>query len=326
MNYDKRTIRTWSLIGSTGIFGVAMELLKKEYDDIQVITADLCQFSGLERYRKEYPDDYYNVGIAEQNLVGVAAGLASENMSVYASTYATFCTTRALDQVKISMGYMQLPIKLIGLTAGYSSGVLGATHMALEDIAVMKSIPNITILSPADCTETVKCLEAVAKYKKPVYIRLTGGSRAPVVYSEDYEYTIGVNNVLLSGKDICIIATGSMVWVALQVAEMLKDDQISVTIIDMHTIKPFEERIMDIAKEHSLIVTIEEHNIIGGIGDSIASEMASCNNISLLKLGSKDCYLHAAPYESLLEQSGLSKENIYKTIKEKYKEILDYYG
>lgn len=320
MNYDKRTIRTWSLIGSTGVFGVAMEALKKEYENINVITADLCQFSGLERYRKQYPEDYYNVGIAEQNLIGVAAGLASENMCVFASTYAAFAATRALDQVKISMGYMQLPIKLIGLTAGYSSGILGATHMALEDIAIMKSIPNITILSPADCTETVKCLEAAVNYPQPVYIRLTGGNRSPVVYPEDYDYKIGVNHVLQSGEDICIIATGSMVWTALQVAEMLDKDQISVTVINMHTIKPFEKKIIDIAKKHSFLVTMEEHSIIGGIGDSVASEMVSCNHISLLKLGSDDCYLHAAPYGSLLERSGLNKEKVYQRIKEEYSE------
>ena len=150
MKIDKRSARMWSMMGPTGLFGVAMNELAKENENLCVVTADLCSFSGLERFSREFPERFYNVGIAEQNMAGVAAGLAREGMNVFAATYASFAATRALDQVRISMGYMKLPIKLVGLTAGFASGILGATHMALEDLAIMRSIPDMLILSPAD--------------------------------------------------------------------------------------------------------------------------------------------------------------------------------
>ena len=159
------------MLGSSGTFGVTALDLASEDPDFAVVTADLCFFSGLERFRAEYPDRLYNVGIAEQNMVGVAAGMAKEGMNVFATTYASFASTRVLDQVKMTMGYMQLPVKLIGLTGGYSTGILGATHFSVEDLAIMRSIPNVTVMSPADCTETVKCVTAAAAMDSPVFIR-----------------------------------------------------------------------------------------------------------------------------------------------------------
>lgn len=222
MKIDKKKARMWSLIGSVGTFGVAMNELAEEYPGVCIVTADLCRFSGLEAFKKNFPNNFYNVGIAEQNLLGVAGGLTSEGINTFAVTYASFISTRALDQVKTHMGYMKLPIKIVGLTAGFSAGILGATHMALEDISIFRSIPNITILSPADCVEEVKCLEAAMEYDRPVYIRLTGTKRIPTIYQEDYPFKIGKADYLKKGKDICILATGVVVQLAVAAAEELE--------------------------------------------------------------------------------------------------------
>lgn len=319
MNYDSKKIRTWSMIGMTGMFGIAMNELANKVDNLNVVTADLCSFSGLDRFKQEYPEKLYNVGIAEQNMVGVAAGMVSEGQVVFAGTYATFASTRALDQVRISMGYMQLPVKLVGLTAGFASGILGATHMALEDIAIMRAIPNITILSPADCTEAMKCMEAVVEYNQPVYIRLTGDSRMPIIYKEDYKFEIGKNILLKHGNGVGIFATGSMVAIAMQVAQMLESYNIEATVVDVHTLKPFDYDSLSNFINYDLVVSIEEHSTIGGLG-SILSEyfVEKDRSPRLLRLGTKDDYLHAASYKYLLEKSGLTKEVITKKILEAY--------
>lgn len=315
MEINKRTIRAWSMMGQTGQFGVVMRELAQGNDDFCVVTADLCQFSGLERFSLEYPERFYNVGIAEQNMIGVSAGMAGEGIEVFAASYATFVTARALDQVRISMSYMQLPIKLIGLTAGFSSGILGATHMALEDVAIMRALPDITVISPADCTETAKCLEAVLKYDKPVYIRLTGGPRAPIVYTEDYNYEIGKAVSLKEGDDVCILASGSMVYTSLQAAEELDKAGISTGVINVHTIKPLDKSIAEKIKKYKLVVTVEEHSVIGGLGDAVA-DLAMREQIQplIMKIGTEGSYPHAASYMTLLERSGLTKEKIAKRI------------
>ncbi len=310
------------MIGPTGVFGVIMKELADEYENINVVTSDLCTFSGLERFSKEYPKQFFNVGIAEQNMVGIAAGLAKEGHKTFASTYGTFAVTRALDQVRVNMGYMKLPVKLVGLTSGFASGILGATHMCLEDIAIIRSIPNIVILSPADCLEVAKCLEAALMIDEPVYIRLTGTSRMPIVYSEDYEYVIGRNTCIKEGHDICIFSTGSMVSVALKVAEELDTSNVSVKVYDVHTLKPFNGNIVEDNVGCKLMVTMEEHNINGGLGDIVASELASLDkHPSLLKCGVCDYYPHAASYEGLMDEAGLTKDILSKKIMEKYNSL-----
>lgn len=315
MKIDKRTARVWSMMGTTGLFGVVMNELAKENRDLCVVTADLCSFSGLERFSREFPDNFFNVGIAEQNMAGVAAGLANEGMNVFAATYASFAAARALDQIRISMGYMNLPVKLVGLTAGFASGILGATHMSLEDIAVFRAMPNVVILSPADCTETVKSLEAALHYEGPVYIRLTGGARMPIVYSEEYEYKIGKAIRLRDGEDICIFATGSLVAVTLEAAKELEDMGISATVMDVHTIRPFEREMLADMMKYKLLVTSEEHSVTGGLGSAVAEELAGYqSHPPLLRIGVEGRYPHAASYSYLMEQSGLTKDKIVQKI------------
>lgn len=321
MNITKTNIRVWSRLGMCGAYGQAMIDAQNLDDSIVACTADLCTYSGLDRYKKLYPHKLYNVGIAEQNLIGIAGGLAKEGYNPFASTYASFATTRALDQVKVNMGYMKLPIKLIGLTAGFSVGILGATHMAIEDIAIIRAIPNITIISPADTTETYKTIMALVGYKEPVYVRLTGTMMTPVVYSEDYEFEIGKSIVLREGTEAAIVAAGTMVARSLAAASMLECDGISVKVIDMHTIKPLDEMIMNELLKYKKIITVEEHSKIGGLGSALAEYISDKKESpQLLRIGIEDIFYHAGSYDFLLNKAGLTEKSIYKRIREFIKE------
>lgn len=313
---DSKNARIWSRLGPSGAVGAAALELAEEMNKVLMLTADLCFFSGLERFKEKYPDRLYNLGIAEQNMVGVAGGLAKEGFVPFVSTYASFCSSRCADQVRVNMSYMKLPIKMLGLTAGYGAGILGATHMSVEDIAFMRALPNITILSPADCVEIIKCMLAAAKTKDPTYIRLSGPVNTPMIYKEDYDFKIGKAITLRNGKDVCIVATGSMVSNAIKVADILEEKDISCSVINMHTIKPLDsDAIKNASQKHKLIVTIEEHSIYGGLGSAVSeilAKMGSCVAFDII--GINDVFVKAGDYQYQLEQSGLSVEQITNRI------------
>ena len=321
IEYTSKNVRLWSRLGSCGAFGAAACDLEKKMDKLVVLTADLRYYSGLERFKKKKKKKLYNCGIAEENMIGMAAGFAKEGFVPFASTYATFASMRCADQVRVNMGYMKLPIKLVGLTAGLSVGVLGATHIATEDMAVMRAIPNIDILSPADCMETIKAIQAAAQTDRPTYIRLTGTMPNPPVYKEDYEFTIGKAISLREGTDATIIATGTMVHIALNAALILAEQNIDVSVLDMHTIKPLDENAVLRAAE-KCIVTVEEHSVVGGLGSAV-NDCLLQHNIrgSVLNIGIADAYPHAASYEYLMKYYGLTSDNLAKQIAEKLKEI-----
>lgn len=311
IEFNAKNSRIWSMLGASGVLGVAACELAEIDSEFVVITADLCYFSGLGRLNTKYPERVINVGIAEQNLIGVAAGMAKEGMNVFATTYATFASTRALDQVKVNMGYMGLPVKMIGLTSGFSAGILGATHMALEDIAILRSIPNLVILSPADAAETMKCLLAAAKTKVPTYIRMSGASRTPIVYQEDYDFVMGKAIRLKEGTEISLMATGSMVYKAIRVANLLEQKGYSCEVMNFHTIKPIDKEAIKKAIRKKLIVTIEEHSVIGGLGSAVSEVLAPMKmKPPQIMIGIEDRYPHAASYEALLENNGLTEERI----------------
>lgn len=315
-------IRIWSRLGSCGAFGQAALALPEVEERTVVLTADVCSFSGLERFRAQHPDRLYNMGIAEQNMVAVAAGLAREGFVPFATTYATFAVMRSADQVKVCMGYMGLGVKLVGLTAGYSVGILGATHMCLEDLAVMRTIPNVVILSPADCTATVKATLAAARTDAPVYLRLTGSMNCPIVYKEDFDFEIGRAITLREGTDISLIATGSMVHVALKASEQLTESGISAEVVDMHTIRPIDKEAIEKACSKKLIVTLEEHSVTGGLGSAVAEILAGESSRPVqLMIGAEGPYPHAADYPSLLENSGLTPSRVAARISQTYKEL-----
>ena len=307
IKYTSSSARMWSRLGPSGAFGAAALELGETDPLALMVTADLRFFAGLDRFATAYPDRLLNLGIAEQNMVGVAAGFASEGFHVFASTYATFGALRSADQVKVNMGYMRLPVKLVGLAAGFSAGILGPTHMALEDAAAMRAIPNITVLSPADGMEIVKSTLAAAKLDKPVYLRLTGAMGCPAVYHDDYEFEIGKAIRLTEGSDALLIATGSMVYRALEAAKLLADRGISCTVCDMHTIKPLDTSFIDaMLSGHKHVFTLEEHSVFGGLGEAVAAHLVISAAVPLTIIGVEDFYPHAGEYENLMEQAGLA--------------------
>ena len=310
IEFNKRDIRTWSLLGPCGAHGAAAIELAGKKPNVLMITADLCFFSGLERFRAIYPDRIYNVGIAEQNMLGIAAGLAKEGFIPFANTYASFCTSRCADQVRVNMAYMRLPIKLIGLTAGYGAGILGATHVSIEDIAHMRALPNITVISPAECTEIIKAMLAAAETSDPTYIRLTGPMNTPIVYKEDYDFQIGKAVRIQEGDDVAIIATGSMVAQAQKTAKLLEAEGISCSIINMHTIKPIDkEAIYEANDNQKLIVTAEEHSVVGGLYGAVSEVLCQIGvHRPVLPIGINDLFVHAGSYAYQIEESELSAE------------------
>jgi transketolase len=320
--YTRATTRSWSMLGSSGSFGLAAMELPELNPKVAILTADLSFFSGLDRFRAKYPERLYNVGIAEQNMIGVAAGMAKEGHKVYATTYATFASARTCDQVRVNMGYMQLDVTLVGLAAGLSVGILGPTHMSIEDIAVMRAIPNITVVSPADCTATVKATLAAAHHKGPMYLRLSGVQNNPTVYQADFEFTIGKAIRLREGDDIAIIATGTMVYAALETAKLLAERQIACTVLDMHTIKPLDEAAVKGTLGAKLLVTIEEHNKKGGLGGAVAECLACVpRKPPHLVLGMADEFNHPADYNHLLAKHGLTPPQLAASILATYDEV-----
>lgn len=308
--------RQWSRLGSRGIFGQAILALAESTPELLVLSADLGNSSGLDRFRKTYPDQFVNVGIAEQNLVGVAAGLAKEGYTVFATSFAPFLAMRASEQIRMNLGYMNLPVKAVAIGSGVSMAYLGNSHYGIEDAAVMRSIPNLTVVSPADCGEIVKCVFAAAKFDGPMYIRLTGAPNNPVVYTEDYEFVIGKAVTLREGTDITIIANGTMVYESLEAAKLLAEQGVSATVVNMHTIKPLDTAAVDKALASSrLIVTVEEHSVIGGLGSAVAEYKTSKRNAPpQLTLGLPDAFGATAEYRYLLEKYNLVGAKIAASI------------
>ncbi len=317
---NSSNVRVWSLLGQGGTLGAALLELAKDNDKIMVVTSDLASVSGLDRFGKTFHDRLINTGIAEQNMVGVAAGLANEGLIPFAISFANFSVLRACEATRHFMGYMQRNVKLIGLGSGFAAGAFGNTHYGREDIAVIRSIPGIALLSPADCTELVKALEAASHYAGPVYIRLTGMMNNPVVYRENYDFTIGKAIKLRSGKDISLIATGSMVHNALQASDILEQQGISATVIDMHTITPLDTEIIE--KEcisSKMMVSVEEHSTIGGLGGGIAEFLSSRQqHPPLLRQGMKDHFQSPGDYLYMLEQNELLPEQIVSVIRKNF--------
>lgn len=316
MKIEEKDIKMWSVIGSRATFGIAALEIAKKNKNLITLTCDVSTSAGLDRYRKTLPDQYVDLGIAEQNMIGVAAGLASENFNVITTTFAPFQTMRCCEQIKVNIGYMKQNICMVGLASGLVLGPLGYTHCCIEDIGVLRNIPGLTIISPADSLETVKALFEAVDSKKPTYIRLTGSSNNPVVYKKDYEFKIGKSITLNEGKDITIFSSGAMVYQCLEAAKLIEKKNLSCKVINMHTIKPIDVQSIDRAcKETNLIVSVEEHNIIGGLGSAVAEHKATIKNSpKMLFLGIKDTYSKGGSYNFLKEKHRLIPSLIVEDI------------
>ena len=320
MEINEKNIKLWSSIGPRATFGLSMLDLIKKYNDLMILTCDVSTSAGLDRFRKQYPDNYLDLGIAEQNLIGVAAGLASENFKVITTTFAPFQAIRCCEQIKVNLGYMKEKITMVGLASGLVLGNLGFTHCCIEDVGILRSIPNLKIISPSDSLETIKAIEASLNDQSSCYIRLTGGSNNPIINKKDYDFKIGKSILLNEGKDILIISAGSILNECIEVAQILKNENLSVTIINMHTIKPLdEEAIIKHAKNKKLIVTIEEHNIIGGLGSAVAETISKDSETpKLLRLGVQDNYSKSGSYKYLKKINRLVPEKIIEDIKKNF--------
>lgn len=317
---SKKNIRIWSRLGQRGtICGVVLpELAEKR--KIYVLTADLEQLSGLERFKTNFPEYFLNMGIAEQNMIGVAAGLAFEGNVVFATTYATFLTMRCYEQIRHNLGYQGANVKLIGSSSGVAMGMSGNTHYTFEDIAIMRAIPNMMILSPADSTEAYCMAHKVADYHGPVYLRLSGELNNPPVYEEGYEYKFGKASQFFEGKDVTIIATGSMVYESLEAVNLLNEMGIAATVINMSVLKPLDYDIIKKNLNVELIVTVEEHSVIGGLGSAVAEFLSGLEKKPRqARIGIEDQFLHPGEYEYLKQENGLTAEKIALRIKNELK-------
>ena len=320
MVINERNMKMWSSIGSRATFGMTALELGKTIDDLIILTGDTSTSAGLERFKKAFPEKFLDVGIAEQNMMGIAAGLASEGMKVITSTFAPFQTMRCCEQIKVNLGYMRHKVCMVGLASGVVLGTLGYTHCSIEDVAVMRSIPGVTVISPADCLETVKATLAAVDHNESVYIRLTGGARNPQAYKEDYNYEIGKANTLREGNDITIIAAGTMVYESLKAADKLHERGISATVVNMHTIKPIDTYVIEKVCEFSkLVVTVEEHSNIGGLGSAVAEYKTTLKKSPpQLFIGLPDNYGSSGAYGHMLEKNGLTAEHIAEGIANRY--------
>lgn len=315
MQINRAQIRTFSMLGQRGTFGVALTEFADTNDDIVALTADLCNTSGLDRFKERFPERLINVGIAEQNMVGIAAGLAACGNIPFATTFSNFLSLRSCEQIRHFLGYMRENVKLVGFGSGFAMGMFGNTHYGIEDIAAIRAIENIIILSPADALEVYKCVQAAIYTNSPVYIRLSGLMNNPIVYKEDYEFEIGKAVTIKDGEDVAIIATGSMVDTSLKAAKLLEDNNISAKVINVHTIKPLDVSIIKEACSTKLIVTVEEHSVTGGLGSAVAELLANVHKKpEQIILGISEGYKPAGMYQYMLEQNGLTKENIAKIV------------
>lgn len=310
--------RTWARLGPRAVYGQALLEAAGQNESIVAMSADLVKSSGLERMKSALPERVVNTGISEQHLVGMAAGLAREGFVVFASSFTPFITLRAGDQVRMNLGYMGANVKLVGLGGGLSMGHLGNSHYGLEDMAVMRSIPGLTVVSPADGAEIYKTVFAAAGNPGPMYIRLTGGPGAKPVYTEDYDFQIGRAVCLRQGTDAVLIACGSMVGPALEAAGLMEAEGLSAGVINMHTIKPLDEEAIIQAAGAKLIVTVEEHSVIGGLGGAAAELLSGLKSPPpLLRLGLPDCFGKSGDYIYLMKKYGLTGEAIAGAVKRK---------
>jgi transketolase len=301
-------------IATREAYGNALAELGEKYDFV-VLDADLAAATKTGTFKKKFPERFFDCGIAEGNMMTVAAGLAAAGKTPFASTFAMFAAGRAFEQIRNSIGYPHLNVKIGATHAGITVGEDGATHQCLEDIATMRTIPGMTIINPADATEARLAVEAALNFDGPVYLRF-GRLAVPVMFDESYKFEIGKGVQLADGNDVTIIATGIMVDMALKAKEMLASEGISARVINIHTIKPLDEEIVvKAAMETGAIVTAEEHNVIGGLGGAVAETVCEKCPVPVVRVGVEDKFGHSGKVPALLELYGLTPANIVEKAK-----------
>ena len=296
-------------------YGEALEKLGEENQKIVVLDADLSAATKTSIFAKKFPDRFFDMGIAEANMMGVAAGMASCGKIPFVSTFAAFAAGRAYDQIRSSICYPNLNVKICATHAGITVGEDGATHQMLEDLALMRAIPNMTVISPSDDVETKFLIEEIAKVEGPVYVRLARLA-TPGIYEENQKFEIGKAIQIGDGTDATVFATGVVVAEALKAKEVLEKEGIHIRVIDMHTIKPIDkEMVIKSAKETKKLISIEDHSIIGGLGSAIAEVLTEEYPSKLIRLGIKDTFGKSGNAVELMKYFGLTSEGIIQAIK-----------
>lgn len=303
-------------IATRDAYGDALVALGKRRSDVVVLDADLSGSTKTSKFAKAFPDRFFNIGIAEQDMVGTAAGLAQAGKLPFVSTFAVFATGRAWEQIRQSVCYPNVNVKIVASHAGITVGEDGGSHQSVEDIAVMRVIPNMTVIVPADGVETQQAIEAVAEIKGPCYVRV-GRNKVPTIFGKDYKFRIGKAHVFHDGKDCAIIATGIMTAEALSAREMLAAEGIDAGVINMSTIKPLDsETVIAAAERCGAVVTAEEHSIIGGLGGAVAEVLSEYHPVPLVRVGVRDRFGTSGDHAGLMKHYGLTAEDIARAVKE----------
>ncbi|GBL04008.1 transketolase family protein [Glaciecola sp. KUL10] len=319
MKFDAKTAKRWSKMGIRAVYGKIVSTLAKENENVLLMSADLGRSSGLASFYSNYPERFVNVGIAEQNMIGVAAGLSRCEYNVFASTFAPFATMRAAEQVRMNMGYMKEPVKLIGLGSGLSMAFLGNSHFGLEDVSVMRAIPGLTILSPADGFELALMIEKLSDYDQPCYVRLTGAPNYPVVFEERFDFQIGKSTWVRPKAKVNILSTGTTSGHALSAIDLLANEGTTLGLLHLSTLKPIDEAaLIELVKDSEILFVCEEHTKIGGLYSIIAELIVkySLFTTKIINRSLPDEYLETGDYEYLLNLYGLDAHGIKSLVME----------
>ena len=303
-------------VATRDAYGKALVRLGAIHPNLVVLDADLSKSTKTAEFAKEFPERFFQVGVAEQNLMGTAAGLALAGKIPFASTFAVFATGRAFDQIRNSIAYTGLPVRIAATHAGISVGEDGGSHQSIEDVALMRVLPQMTVIVPADARETEKAVEALLTWEGPAYLRL-GRLAVPTVYEEDCPFTIGEAVQLREGSAATIIANGLMVSEALQAAELLAQEGQLVRVVNMHTVKPLDKAaVIKAARETGAIVTAEEHSVIGGLGSAVAEVLVEEYPVPMHRVGVPDCFGESGEPRQLLEKYGLTARHLAEAVRE----------
>jgi transketolase len=298
------------LISMRKAYGEALVKIGEKYSEVVAISADVSNSDFSYMFQEKYPDRFFNVGIAEQSLVDVAAGLAYSGKIPLANTFAFLFATRALEMVRTHLCYGHANVKLMGAYAGISDSFDGPTHHSISDIAIMRSLPNMTIVVPSDAVAVAKLLPQIVEWDGPVYVRLNR-NEVPTLFDMQYSPQIGKAVVVRPGKDLTIIACGLMLSRSLEAAAVLETAGIEARVLEMHTIKPIDQEAIELAAyETGALVTVEEHTVIGGLGAAVCEVAAGCNPVPVKRVGLPDCFAETGPYQAILDKYGMSVEHI----------------
>ncbi|ONK21829.1 transketolase [Bacillus sp. VT-16-64] len=297
------------------IFGATILKLSKEDERVYVVDGDLANSTKIDGVALQNPEKFLQMGIAEQNMLSVCSGLAATGLQPWAVTFAAFLSKRAIDQIQVQIAQPNLDVKMIGAYSGLLTGLTGKTHQSLEDIAIFRSLANMTVLAPADSVEVKKMMEFAHQYNGPVYIRLARDPY-PIIFNDDYEFQVGKAVSLKEGSDLTIISTGTQTSRAIKAAESLQAEGLSIAVLHMPTIKPLDkEAIVKAAEKTGVIVTAEEHSIYGGLGSAVAEVLVEEKPVPMLRVGVNDRNSESAPNQELLEKYGISESHIAETVK-----------